>query len=127
MKIRGLIVAVISVWAALVLTAGLSLKAQAPELSEIERTKVELLRVRGEYAKLLAQYDGCKAEVGAAFNALGRLRAAAASTELTAEEASLKATVEAGHPGFEWNPKTGAFTAKPPEQPKPPEAPHAKQ
>lgn len=84
----------------------------APELTELERTKVELLQVRTAYAQLLAQYDACKAEVGSTFNTLGSLRARAASDQLTAEEAQIKLAVETGHPGYTWDPKTGLFTKK---------------
>lgn len=87
----------------------------APQLTEVERLKLELLQVRTSYAQLLANYDACKAEVGTAFNTLGRLRAEAATAELTAEEAKLKAAIEAGHPGYRWDPKTGTFTKKPPD------------
>jgi uncharacterized protein YvpB len=84
----------------------------APALTELEQTKVELLQVRTAYAQLLSQYDGCKAEVGAVYNTLGKLRADLASKELTAEEARVKAEIERGHDGWDWNSKTGAFTKK---------------
>ncbi len=84
-----------------------------PSLTELERTRVELLQVRTAYAQLLAQYDACKAEVGATFNALGTLRAKAASTQLTEEEAALKALVEKDHVGYTWDPKTLLFTKTP--------------
>jgi len=89
-----------------------ALRAQDPSLTELERTKAELLDVRTAYAQLLAQYDACKAEVGQTYQALGRLRADAASAELSTEEARLTAQIEAGHPGYSWNPKTRTFTKK---------------
>lgn len=93
--------------------------AAAPVLSEVEKLKIELLQVRTAYAQLLAQHDGCKAELGATFNVLGRLRADAGSAQLTAEEATLKAAIEQNHTGFDWSPKTGLFTPKKAETPAP--------
>lgn len=98
---------------ALVLGALAVTHAQAaPVLTELERTKLELLRVRTAYAQLVAQYDGCKAEVGAVYNTLGQLRASAATTELTAQEKALKADIEAAHAGYTFDPKSGALTKK---------------
>lgn len=87
------------------------------QLSELEKVKLELLQVKTAYASVLAQHDSCKAELGAAYNTLGKFRADAAGAELSADEAKLKAEIEASHDGFTWNPKTGVFTPKP-EPPK---------
>lgn len=107
----GLVGAVI---VAIVLGALAATHAQdAPSLTELERVKLELLQVRTAYAQVVAQFDGCKAEVGSVYQQLGQLRASAATTELTAQERKLKADVEAGHPGYMWDPKTAAFTKKP--------------
>lgn len=108
---------------------GVALHAQAPTpaatstppaLTELERTKVELLQVRTAYAQLLAQYDACKAEVGSTYNTLGTLRARAASEQLSAEEREVTATIDAGHAGWTWDSKTGLFAKIPPPVPKKP-------
>lgn len=94
---------------------GIAWAQEAPALTDLERTKVELLQVRTAYAQLVAQYDGCKAEVGAVYGALGSLRASAASAELTAQEQTLKTAIEREHDGFTWSAKAG-LTKKPPEK-----------
>jgi hypothetical protein len=113
---------ILAIVAAALLLIGIGAMAQAqapaaepagPTLTELERAKAELLQVRTAYAQLLAQHDACKAEVGSAFNTLGALRARAASEQLTTEETALKVSVEAGHPGWSWDAKTGLFTKKP--------------
>jgi hypothetical protein len=91
-------------------------KPVAPELSEVERLKVELLQVRTAYAQALVHYDACKAEIGTVHTALGRLRAKTATEELSAAEATLKAEIDASHPGFTFDVKTGLFAKKPPEK-----------
>lgn len=93
--------------------AGVSAQTDGPALTELEKAKVELLQVRTAYAQLLAQHDACKAELGAAFNALGSLRAKAATDQLSTEEMQLRIAVEGAHPGYTWDPKTQAFTKKP--------------
>jgi hypothetical protein len=99
------------------IAAGLSrcgvVHAQDPALTELEDAQRALLQARTAYAQLLAQFDQCKAEQGQAFAVLGKLRADRASTELTSLEQELKASIERGHPGYTWDPKTGAFTKKP--------------
>lgn len=85
----------------------------SPVLSDLERAKLELLQARIALAQLQAQFDACKAEVGATYNALGALRAQTASQTLTAAEQDLKAFVERNHPGYTWDPKTGIFTKTP--------------
>lgn len=106
---------IVAGFGSLVLATSLALaqKPDTPELTELEQTKLELLRVRTAYAQVVAQFDGCKAEVGAVYNTLGQLRASAATSELTAQEKKLKADVETAHVGYLWDPKTGAFTKKP--------------
>jgi hypothetical protein len=86
-------------------------------LTEIEQLKLDLLRTKTAYAQLLAQHDACKAELGATFDVLGRMRATVASKELTGEEALLVKTVEAAHPGYTFDPKTGTLTKTPPPAP----------
>jgi hypothetical protein len=81
-------------------------------LTDIEQLRVAVLKLQIEKATLQAQLDSCKAEVGSVYQALGTLRAEKASRELTTAETDLKAQIESGHPGFTWNPKTGAFTPK---------------
>jgi hypothetical protein len=102
------------VFVVVAIAAGLSrcgvVHAQDPALTELERAKVELLQLRTAYAQLLAQFDSCKAENGAAFATLGKLRADRASSELTEEETQLKVTVDANHKGWRFDPKTGRFT-----------------
>lgn len=83
------------------------------QLSEVERLRAELLRVKTAYAQAVAQHDACKAELGATYNTLGQLRADANSVQLSTEEQQLKASVDAAHPGFNWDPKTGAFAKRP--------------
>ena len=95
------------------LFVGLVGAAQTPEtLSEVERLKLELLRARVAYAELVAKYDGCRAEVGAAFNTIGPLRARLASEQLSADEVALKTAIETAHPGYTFDPKTGSLTKK---------------
>jgi hypothetical protein len=77
-----------------------------PVLTELEQSWVIILQLRTAYARLLADADACRAQ-------LGPLRADAASRELTEDEATLRAKIEAGHPGYAWNPKTGVFTKTP--------------
>lgn len=99
--------AIVALW-----LAGTALLAQGggAELSELERTRLELLRVRTAYAQVLTQFDACKSEQATLYDALGKAHAAQASEALTAQEASLKADVEAAHPGYTFNPKTGTLT-----------------
>ena len=97
-----------------VLVTGVMLGAtDPPALTDLERTKLELLQVRTAYAQLLAQHDACKAELGVAYQTLGALRASAASSALTAQEATLTREIEAAHPGYVLDPKTGVLTKKP--------------
>lgn len=84
-------------------------QSDGPSLTALEQARFENHRLRVALATSQAQADGCRAELGAAYQALGQLRAAAASRELTAAEAALKAEIEAAHPGFTWDPKTGRF------------------
>jgi hypothetical protein len=99
------------------LAAGLSrcgvVHAQDPALTELEETQRALLQARTAYAQLLAQFDQCKAEQGQAFAILGTLRADRASHELSTLEQELRQRIELGHPGYTWDPKTGAFTKRP--------------
>jgi hypothetical protein len=103
------------------IAAGLSrcgvVHAQDPALTELEERSARCCRRRTAYAQLLAQFDQCKAEQGQAFatssgSCAPKLRADRASTELTSLEQELKASIERGHPGYTWDPKTGAFTKK---------------
>jgi len=74
---------------------------------------VSLVQLRRAYVTLQARLDGCQAELGT----LGRLRAQAAAEELAQDERDLKARIEAGHPGYVWDPKSGTFTKAPPPAP----------
>ena len=107
MRSRLLLIATLVLWA-----VGLTAQGAAPSLSEVEQLRVDLLQARTLLAQLQAGYDGCRAEIGTLYHQLGQVRAQVASQVLTAEEARLKADVEAAHPGYTWNPKTGAFTRK---------------
>jgi hypothetical protein len=85
-----------------------SVKPEAPQaLTELEQAWLIILQLRTAYATLLSETDACRAQIGP-------LRARAASEALTQDEAGLKAKIEAGHPGYTWDPKTGAFTKQPP-------------
>lgn len=83
--------------------------AQDAALSENEGLRAQLLQVRTAYAQLLSQHDACRAELGAAYDVIGRLRAPVVSKELTEAEAALKADIEKAHEGYTWNAKTGAL------------------
>lgn len=96
----------------LILGLAAQLAAPAPQLSDVEALKVENLKLRIALAQTQAQADSCRAELGTLYQAVGPVRAERASADLTALEQNLKATIEASHPGYEWNPKTGAFTKK---------------
>ena len=87
-----------------------------PALTELEQAWWTILQLRTAYATVLAEADACRAQ-------LGPLRAKAASEQLTLEEATLKVRIEAGHPGFRWNPKTGQFTTIGPPPPAPKKKP----
>ena len=88
------------------------LAVTAPALTEIEQAYRTILQLRIALATVQAEADACRAQ-------LGPLRAEAASRELSQDEANLRALIERGHPGYTWDPKTGAFTAKPAEPPPP--------
>lgn len=85
----------------------------APTLTTLEKARADLLQVRTAYAQVLAQYDGCRAELGTVYNALGPFRAREASTTLSADEMALRVDIETAHPGYTWDPKTGTLTKKP--------------
>ena len=100
--------------AAKVDTATAAAPADAPPLlTDLERTKLDLIQLRTAYAQLLAQYDACKGEVGSAYNALGQFHAQTAQSELSQEQLALKALVEKDHPGYDYDVMSGAFTKKP--------------
>lgn len=93
----------------------------SPLLDEAERAWLDALNTRAAYAKLLVQSTERLALIGdtmqrlgkellAAANELGRLQAEISSSQLTQEESDLKAKIERRHPGYTWDPKTGAFT-----------------
>ena len=94
------------------LTAMAAAQQGAPTLSELETLRYENLKLKVALAQTQALSDACKAELGMLYQALGKVRADRATADLTAAERELKAEIDAAHPGFEWNPKTGALTKK---------------
>jgi hypothetical protein len=82
---------------------------QEAKLSEVEALKVQVLQLRVQLANVQAEADACR-------GVLGQYRVAKASEDLTAEEQQLKAAIEKAHPGFEWNPRTGALVKRPDEK-----------
>lgn len=87
----------------LVLLAGVGQAAQAPALDDLERAKVENLRLRVALSEARRDADVCR-------TVLGPLRADAATRDLTQAQRELTAFLEARHPGYTWHPDTGAFT-----------------
>jgi hypothetical protein len=91
----------IAVGFAVVLLQGATL-AQEGQLSENERLRWELAAVRSQLHAALAERDACRVQIVP-------MRGAEISAELT----SLKDAVEAAHPGFMFDIKTGKLTPKP--------------
>lgn len=85
--------------------AGAALSAQPPQLSELEQLKIQVLQLKIQVANIQAEADACR-------GLLGQYRVAKASTDLSAEELALKKAIETAHPGFTWDPRTGALVEK---------------
>lgn len=117
----------VSLIALVVIVCGVTSHAQmptsAPSLSDTERAWLDALNVRANYASLLVKDTERLALLGETLERLGKelkstadelgtLRARLSSAQLTQEEADLKAKIEARHPGYTWDPKTGMFTKK---------------
>lgn len=79
------------------------------KLSIEEGLRVDNLKLRTALAQSTALYDGCRAEVGVLYDVLGRTRAQQATKDLTEAEAQLKTEIERAHPGYVFDPKTGAL------------------
>lgn len=77
----------------------------ADRLTTEEDLRWQVLRLREAVERAEARANACQGE-------LGQWRADRASDVLTAEEAALKAKIEAAH-GQSWDPKTGAFSPRP--------------
>lgn len=91
----------------------------APKLTTEEDLRWQILQLETQLETAISQVNACQGQ-------LGQWRAKAQSLQLSADEQVLKKFIEERHPGYDWDPKTGAFSKRP-DPPKAPEtAPSAK-
>lgn len=83
---------------------------QAPALSPMEQLKLDNLGLKAQLTDTLKLVAELKGSVGACELALGSYRHTQNTGALSSEEKALKAEVDAAHPGFTWDPRSGVFT-----------------
>ena len=93
--------------AAMVATGAIA-QTPAPALSELERALIENVNLLAELRKAQLEADLCRAQ-------LAQPRADATAQQVKQAFDALKSRIEAAHPGFTWDPSTGAFTPKEPK------------
>lgn len=82
-------------------------------LSASEKKDIELLTLRAQLASALRRISDLQIDVGACQAVAGPAQFEQNRQALTDEQRRLKEAIELLRPGFEWNPSTGVFTAKP--------------
>jgi len=85
----------------------------APALSTEEDLRWQILQLETQLETAISQANACQ-------GTLGQWRAKAMSQQLSADEQVLKTFVEQRHPGYDFDPKTRAFSKRP-DPPKPAE------
>lgn len=95
-----------------ILIAPVSASAQEPKLDDLETAKLQILQLQSAYAQVLAESEACRQQ-------LAPLRASAISKDLSSAEVALRSFVDQRHPGFSWDPRTGVFTPRDPNDPRP--------
>lgn len=84
-----------------------SLLAQ-PQLSELERLKIENLNLKIQLSQASAKAEQFEGD-------LAMCQLAASAPDVTKAAGQLVAEIEAAHPGYTFDPQSGAFLPKPPE------------
>lgn len=84
--------------------------AQDSQLTENESLKAANLQLQSELADALSSKSICEGQ-------LGQYRSRVHQEVLVEQRGKLKADIEKAHPGFDYDPSTGALTAKPKAKP----------
>lgn len=79
---------------------------EPPALTELDRLRLQVVALQRALSREQAENDGCRA-------VLGPLRATANTQAVEQAEAAAVAAIEAAHPGFTLDRRTGSLVAKP--------------
>jgi hypothetical protein len=83
---------------------------EKPELDELEKAWATIYSLQRAYADVLQRADSCA-------SMLAQYRGPAAQAEIQKAESDLKAKIEARHPGYDFDLRTGTLTKRPETKP----------
>ncbi len=96
--------------ACFLLGVGVRAVADPPKLTDAEKAKIEIVTLKAQLARAIADADAVRIE-------LAQVRTAYNAIAIEREAAAPGAALEAAHPGTKWNPKTGTLDAAPEKPP----------